>query len=107
MTVFKTFLKVLNKCKMPVILFTVILIFFAAFNMQTNEMSTSFVSSKPDILIINNDEEIGVTKNLIEYIKNNSNIIEVENTEEARNDALFYRDLNYIIYIPENYREIS
>ena len=37
--------------------------------MQTNEMSTSFVSSKPDILIINNDEEIGVTKNLIEYIK--------------------------------------
>lgn len=105
MTVFKTFLKVLNKCKMPVILFTVILIFFAAFNMQTNEMSTSFVSSKPDILIINNDEEIGVTKNLIEYIKNNSNIIEVENTEEARNDALFYRDVNYIIYIPENYRE--
>lgn len=105
MTVFKTFLKVLNKCKMPVILFTVILIFFAGFNMQTNEMSTSFVSSKLDILIINNDEEIGVTKNLIEYIKNNSNIIEVENTEEARNDALFYRDVNYIIYIPENYRE--
>ncbi len=105
MTVFKTFLKVLNKCKVPIIMYTVFLIGFGGFNMQTSETGTNFVSSKPDILIINQDEEIGVTKNLVEYIKNNSNIIEVEETEEAINDALFYRDVNYIIYIPNNYRE--
>lgn len=105
MTVFKTFLKVLNKNKFIIIMYTAILIFFGGFNMKTNETNTSFVASKPDILIINKDEEIGVTKNLIDYIKENSNIVDIQNNEEAINDALFYRDVNYIIYIPENYRE--
>lgn len=105
MTVFKTFLRVLNKCKLPIIMYTVFLIFFGGFNMQTSENNTNFVAEKPDILIINNDEETGITKHLVDYIKNNSNIIEIENDEEKINDALFYRDVNYIIYIPENYRQ--
>ena len=105
MTVFRTFLKVLNKCKAPIIMYTAFLIFFGGFNMQTSDNSTSFVASKPDILIINNDEEVGITKNLIEYIEKNSNIMDIKQTEEAINDALFYRDVNYIIYIPENFRE--
>lgn len=104
MTVFKTFLKVLNKCKTPIIMYTVFLIFFGGLNMQTSENSTNFVESKPDVLIINNDEDEGITKNLIKYIEDNSNIVEIEDNEEARNDALFYRDVSYIIYIPENYR---
>ena len=104
MIVFKTFLKVLNKCKAPVIMFTAILICFAGLNMKTSDNSMSFVASKPDVLIVNKDNDIGVTKNLVNYIRDNSNIIDVKNTEEAISDALFYRDVNYIIYIPENYR---
>lgn len=105
MTVFKTFLKVLNKCKGTIITYTVILVCFGIFNMKTSDNQANFVASKPDILIINNDVEEGITKNLIEYIEKNSEIIEVKDDEEARNDALFYRDVNYIIYIPENFRE--
>ncbi len=105
MTVFKTFLKIVNKYKWSIIMYTVILVAFGGFNMQTSEQQTSFVASKPDVLIINKDEEIGITKNLVDYIKENSNIIEVKDNDEAINDALFYRDVNYIIYIPENYRQ--
>lgn len=105
MTVFKTFLKILNKDKFIIIMYTVILIVFGGFTMKSNEKNTSFVASKPDILIINQDEEIGLTKNLINYLEENSNIIDIKNNEEAINDALFYRDVNYIIYIPENYRK--
>lgn len=105
MTVFKAFLKVLNKNKFIAILYTVILVVFGAFNMQTSENQASFVATKPDVLIINNDESIGLTKNLVEYIEKNSNIIDIKNDEEAINDALFYRDVNYIIYIPQNYRQ--
>ncbi len=105
MIVFKTFLKVLNKCKFPLILYTVILIFFGGFNMQASENSLSFVESKPDILMINEDEEKGITKNLVEYIKENSKIKKIKDNEEARDDALFYRDVNYIIYIPKGYRK--
>lgn len=105
MIILKTFLKVLNKCKAPIIMYTVFLIFFGGFNMKTSDNSINFVASKPDILIVNQDKEEGITKNLIEYIENNSNIIDVEDNEEARNDALFYRDVNYIIYIPENFNK--
>ena len=105
MTVFKTFWKVAKKYKGTIILYTVMLIVFGALNMTTGDNQTNFVDSKPDILIINNDEEIGITKNLIDYIKANSKIKDIKNDEEAINDALFYRDVNYIIYIPQNYRQ--
>lgn len=105
MIVFKTFLKVLNKNKFIVILYSAILIFFGAFNMQTSDSSQSFVSSKPDILIVNQDEDKGITHNLIEYMEKNSKKIKVEEEEDAINDALFYRDINYVIYIPAHYRE--
>lgn len=105
MTVFRTFLKIVNKCKPTIILYTVILIAFAGINLQTSDNSTNFVASKPDVLIINKDSKEGITKNLIEYIESNSEIKEIEQNEEAINDALFYRDVNYIVYIPENYRQ--
>lgn len=105
MTVFKTFWKIINKYKGTIILYTVMLIFFGGIQISTNDTGTTFVDSKPDILIINKDEEIGITKNLVDYLKQNSNIINVKNNEEAINDAIFYRDVNYVIYIPENYRQ--
>lgn len=105
MTVFKTFWKVVKKYKVTIITYTVMLIAFGALNMTTGDNQIDFVDSKPDILIINNDEEIGITKNLIDYIKTNSKIKDIKNDEEAINDALFYRDVNYIIYIPQNYRQ--
>lgn len=105
MTVFKTFLKVLYACRIPIITYTVILIVFGATNMQTSDNSINFVASKPDILIINNDKEEGITESLMQYIKDNSNIIDIKDNEEAINDALFYRDVNYIIYIPEKFNE--
>ena len=103
MIVFKTFLKILNKNKFIIILYTVFLIAFGGFNMQTSDNSVNFVASKPDIMIVNYDEEKGITRDLIKYITDNSNIIELNNNEEAINDGLFYRDVNYVIYIPENY----
>ena len=105
MTVFKTFWKILNKNKITVIIYTVMLLIFGASNMQTSENNMSFIASKPDVLIINYDEEKGITKDLIKYITANSNIIEIENDEEKINDALFYREVNYIIYIPKNYHK--
>lgn len=105
MIVFKTFLKVLNKMKVPIIMYTVILVFFAGFNMKTNDTSLDFVATLPDVYIVNYDEKVGVTKNLIDYIQNNSNIIDIKSDDDAINDALFYRDINYVIYIPKGYRE--
>lgn len=105
MTVFKTFLKILNKNKFIIILYTMFLIFFGGFNMQTSENNTNFVASKPDIMIVNYDEEKGITKDLIKYMEENSNVVDLKNNEDAINDALFYRDVNYVVYIPKNYNK--
>ena len=105
MTVFKTFLKILNKNKFMIILYTAILLGFAASNIQTSEKNMNFEAVKPSILIVNNDKEEGITKDFIRYIKENSKTPDIENTEEARDDAIFYADCDYIVYIPENYNK--
>ena len=71
--------------------------------MTTNDTGVDFTSSKPDILIVNNDKDSEITKNLVKYMSDNANIVSVNDNEEARDDALFYRDVSYIIYIPKNY----
>lgn len=103
MTVFSTFWKVINKYKGTIILYTVMLIVFGGVNMTTNDTGVDFTSSKPDILIVNNDKDSEITKNLVKYMSDNSNIVSVKDNEEARDDALFYRDVSYIIYIPKDY----
>lgn len=104
MTVFKTFLKVLKSCKGTVILYSAILIFFAVFNMQAGDNSMNFVAEKPDLLIINYDEKEGITASLVHYLEENNNIVSIKGKEDAIKDALFYRDVNYVITIPENFR---
>lgn len=105
MTVFNTFWKIVKKYKGTIILYTVLLVIFGTINMTSNNESTTFTNSKPSVLIVNQDENVGLTKNLIDYIKDNSEIKKIANSESARDDAIFYRDVNYIIYIPKGYRK--
>lgn len=105
MTVFKTFWKIIKKYKGTIILYTVMLVSFGGINLSSKEANLNFTNEKPDVLIVNQGENIGLTKNLIDYLSQNTNIVQIENFEEKRNDALFYRDVNYIIYINDDYRE--
>ena len=105
MTVFKTFWKIIKKYKGTIILYTVMLVSFGGINLSSKEANLNFTNEKPDVLIVNRGENKGLTKNLIDYLSQNTNIVQIENFEEKRNDALFYRDVNYIIYINDDYRE--
>ena len=105
MTVFKTYLKILRKNIIMVLVFSMILVIFGGLNMSSQDKSLSFNAVKPDILIVNEDEEKGITKSFIKYIKDNSNTPSVKDNEESRNDALFYNDADYIIYIPKGFNE--
>jgi len=103
MTVFKTFLQVLKKNKFIVIMYTVILLIFGNFSMQSNQSSTNFEASKPTVFIVNEDKEEGITKDFIKYIKEKCDMAEIENSKEAIDDALFYEDLSLAVYIPQNF----
>ncbi len=101
MTVFKTFLKVLNKSKAPIIMYTVILILFAGVNVETSENPTKFTAEKPPIYIISRKDAKGINKNLVDYMKKNCKYINLDGKNV--NDALFYREVSYIVMIPENF----
>lgn len=103
MIVFNTFWKVIKKYKATVILYTAMLVIFGSTNMQANNKEMTFTNTKPDILIVNNDKDGVLTKNLVDYLNKNTNIVKIKDNEEARDDALFYRDVSYIIYIPTSY----
>ncbi|MBO6233453.1 MAG: ABC transporter permease [Clostridia bacterium] len=103
MTVFKTFLQVLKKNKFIVIMYTVILLIFGNFSMQSNQSSTNFEASKPTVFIVNEDKEEGITKDFIKYVEEKCDMAEIENSKEAIDDALFYEDLSLAVYIPQNF----
>lgn len=103
MIVFSTFWRIVKKYKGTILLYTVMLIMFSGINLTSNSTNDMFTPTKPNIFIVNKDSNMGLTKNLINYLKKNTNVVSLEDDEEKINDALFYRDISYVIYIPKNY----
>lgn len=101
MTVFKTYWKIVKKNLGIIILYTVMLLVFGTMNLKTNKNSFEFVSSKPDIIIVNNSSGI-ITDNLISYLKTNANVKNITDETDI-DDAIFFRDANYVIYIPKDF----
>ena len=103
MIVFSTFWRIVKKYKGTILLYTVMLIMFGGINLTSNSTNDMFTPTKPNIFIVNKDSNMGLTKNLINYLKKNTNVVSLEDDEENINDALFDRDISYVIYIPKNY----
>lgn len=104
MTVFSTILKILNKLKGMLILYTVMLIAITTINQTSGNKVTNFEESKPDMLIVNNDSKNVITDGFVYYIKKHANIKDIDTSNQDKiNDAIFYRDVNFVIYIPENF----
>lgn len=104
MIVFKAFWKVVNKYKGTIIGYTVMLLIFGTLSMSSNDVTDDFKSSKPDVIIIDNDKSV-LSNNLVKYFNDNANILDIDLEEEKIDDALFYRDANYVIYIDEGYED--
>ena len=104
MTVFSTILKILNKLKGMLILYTVMLVAITTINQTSGNKVTNFEESKPDMLIVNNDSKNVITDGFVYYIKKHANIKDIDTSNQDKiNDAIFYRDVNFVIYIPENF----
>lgn len=101
MTVFSTFFKVLKSQIGIIILYTILLLGFGGLNVKTNESNINYVADKPDIVIVNKDKSGKLSINLVEYLEKFTNVKDLD--ENNLDDALFYRQVNSIIYIPENY----
>lgn len=106
MIVFKTILKILNKLKGLIILYTIMLISVTLVN-QTSGNVDSFEEVKPSVIIVNNDKsKNGVTNHFIKYLENHMEVKDIDfGNEEKIDDALFYRDVSLVFYIPDGFGE--
>ena len=106
MIVFKTILKILNKLKGLIILYTIMLISVTLVN-QTSGNVDSFEEVKPSVIIVNNDKSKNeVTNHFIKYLENHMDVKDIDiGNEERIDDALFYRDVSLVVYIPDGFGE--
>lgn len=104
MIVFKTILKILNKLKGLIILYTIMLVSVTLVN-QTSGNVDSFEEIKPSVIIVNNDKsESKVTNHFIKYLENHMEVKDIDtDNEEKIDDALFYRDVSLVVYIPNGF----
>ncbi len=101
MIVFKNYFKVLKKQKGIIFLYTAILLCFTLFSTGSNANNTVFKASKPNITIINYDKQTKIIKNINKYLNNVANVKDFE--ESKIDDALFYQDIDAVVYIYDGY----
>ena len=104
MIVFKTILKILNKLKGLIILYTIMLISVTLVNQSSGNVD-SFEEVKPSVIIVNNDKsKSNVTNHFIKYLENHMEVKDIDiGNEEKIDDALFYRDVSLVVYIPDGF----
>lgn len=103
MTVFKCFFKILKNYLWLVILYSAILVGMSSFSLQTSQGISNFEAEKPNIAIINQGQDTDITKHIKEYLANYTTIKDYQ--ESSLEDALFYRDIHYIVILKEDYEE--
>lgn len=103
MIVFKKYLKVANTYTPLILLYTVIFLVMTIFVGTFNSSSIDYQATDINVAIINHDSNTWLIDSLKDYVGDNGNLVELQDNEEALRDALFYRKVDYIMIVPENY----
>ncbi len=107
MQVFKAYFKIIKKNIPQMMIYLVI---FAGLSIAFSRMGTGsaveeFTGSKPNIAVFVRDKQSAVLDGLVAYLGKAAHIIPIEDTQEARQDALFFRKVTYILQIPDGFTQ--
>ena len=105
MQVYKAYFKIIKKNIGQLSIYLIIFLLFAIIfgKVSTSPKDTDFESTKVNISIINKDENSKLISGLRDYLKENENIVDVGTSKEDLQDALFFREAEYIITIPKGF----
>ena len=108
MPIFKAFFKVLKsqKASMAVYIGIFLAITLLYSGMGGSGMTTGFEESVAKIAFFNEDKESSeIVKGLKDYLAPHAEYVEVQDSLESLQDALFFREVEYIIRVPEGFIE--
>jgi len=105
MQVFKVYFKIIKaNMKQISIYLAVFLVVAFAYSMSIKPKGEeNFSQTKTNIAFINLGENTALTQGFKEYLSKYVNFIEIENKQDKLQDALFFRDVEYILTLPKDF----
>lgn len=106
MQVFKAFFKILNKNKFSMIIYMGIYLALTIVMTQSASESdtTDFSQVSMDIGVDNQDKGV-LGEALVEYLSKENNIKSIPKEREELLDTMYYREIQYVLVIPEDFTE--
>ncbi len=107
MIIFRTYFKIIKKQSLQlsiyVIVFLAIAILFTYMGNGSNV--DTFTQSKAKVAFINEGQDTVLTQGLKDYLADHSIFVELDSNTEDLQDALFFREVEYIAKIPAGFTE--
>ena len=105
MQVYKAFFKIVQKNIPQLVIYVALFLFFAIFlaNTYTDPTNINFTETKVNIAFINHDTDSIIVDGLKNHLRENANIVELPDDAQSLQDALFFREVEYIVRVPEGF----
>jgi len=105
MQVYKAYFKIMKQDipQLSIYVFVFLIMSIVMSNVQFTTQNTMFSNTKTRVAIIDRDEPSEFLNGFKSYISANATIVEIEDNEDKLQDALFFRDVSYIITIPAGF----
>ena len=107
MQVYKAFFKVISKNLTELTIYVVVFLLLTIIlgNAAVSPEDTDFKETKINIAFFSNDKESKIVDGLRNYIEKNANIVDIKDNKKDLQDALFFREAEYIVRIPKGFTE--
>lgn len=107
MQVYKAFFKVILKNLSQLMIYIVVFIALAAAlaNINTKPVNTGFTETKVNIVFINHDTNSKLIEGLKIHLSKKANIVNIQDDTKKLQDALFFREVEYIVKVPKGFTE--
>jgi len=105
MQVFKTYFKIIKKHMAQISIYLGVFLALAiAFSFSSSpNIIEDFTQSKTRVAFINEDENSTLIEGFKEYLGKHSVYVDIQNDTDKLQDALFFRDVDYIAKLPKSY----
>lgn len=104
MPVYKTYFKILKDKKKSILIYALICIGLTyALTVNTKADGDQFETTKVKTMVINEDGQSALVDGFLDYLKQYVTIVEPKKDVEARKDALFFGEAEYILTIPKGF----
>jgi len=107
MQVYKAFFRIILKNLNQIMIYIVVFISLAIALANTNSkpVNTNFTDTKVNVAFINNDTDSVFVKGFKSYLGNNVNFVDIPDETQKLQDALFFRQAEYIVRVPKGFTE--